>query len=150
MQQFTVPQFIEVEPKIIGPITARQFIMFLVAAFFIFIAYKSFNFTPFVFVTVLIIGVTGVFAFLKINSRPFHFFLLNMLQSITKPNVRVWDHKNQGVENKEEMEVKYEKVLTREKYLNQARLAKVSLIVDTKGRYKGDDSDSLLYGEVDF
>ena len=31
MQQFTVPQFIDVEPKIIGPITTRQFLIFLAA-----------------------------------------------------------------------------------------------------------------------
>ncbi|MFA5420467.1 MAG: PrgI family protein [Patescibacteria group bacterium] len=150
MQQFTVPQFIEVEPKIIGPITARQFIMFLVAAFLIFIAYKTLNFGPFVFVAVLIFGITGVFAFLKVNGRPFHFFLLNMLQSFKKPSIRVWDHKGSTLENKEDMDVKYEKVLTQEKYLNQAKLAKVSLVVDTKGRYKGEDGDSLLYEEVDF
>ncbi|KKS92044.1 MAG: hypothetical protein UV69_C0039G0006, partial [Parcubacteria group bacterium GW2011_GWE2_43_12] len=33
MQQFVVPQFIDVEDKIIGPITVRQFIIIMVGGF---------------------------------------------------------------------------------------------------------------------
>lgn len=144
MQQFTVPQFIDVEPKIIGPITARQFIILLVAAFFMFIAYKLLDFTAFIIVSVLIFGVFGTIAFLKINGRPFHFFILNFVQTMKRPGLRVWNHKNSNIENKEEKEFKYENIITREKYLDQAKLAKVSLMVDTKGKYKGEDSEQIV------
>lgn len=40
MQQFLVPQFIDVENKIIGPLTVRQFVIFLIAAGFIFLVLK--------------------------------------------------------------------------------------------------------------
>ncbi|PKM91084.1 hypothetical protein CVU82_03445 [Candidatus Falkowbacteria bacterium HGW-Falkowbacteria-1] len=150
MQQFTVPQFIDVEPKIIGPITARQFLIFLGAALFMFLAFKTLDFTGFVLVSVFIFAVSGTFAFLKINGRPFHYFILNLVQTFKKPGLRVWNHKDSGVENKEEKEFKYENIVTQEKYLNQAKLSKLSLVVDTKGRYKGEDSDKLVSDEVDF
>lgn len=150
MQQFTVPQFIDVEPKIIGPITARQFIILLVAAFLMFITYKTLDFMGFVISSVLIFGVFGTIAFLKVNGRPFHYFVLNFVQTIKKPGLRVWNHKKSTVEKKEEKEFKYENIVTQEKYLNKAKLAKVSLMVDTKGRYKGEDSDKILSDEVDF
>ena len=68
MQQFTVPQFIDVEPKIIGPITARQFLIFLGAALFIFLFYKLINFGTFILTSVLVFIIAVVFAFVKSNN----------------------------------------------------------------------------------
>lgn len=150
MQQFTVPQFIDVEPKIIGPITARQFIILLVAAFLMFIAYKTLDFMGFVIASVLIFGVFGTVAFLKVNGRPFHYFVLNFVQTIKKPSLRVWNHKSSTIEKKEEKDFKYENIVTRQKYLDKTKLAKISLVVDTKGKYKGEDSDNILASETDF
>ena len=61
MQQFTVPQFIDVEPKIIGPITTRQFLIFLGAALLIFLFYKMLNFGAFVAASVLVFVISVVF-----------------------------------------------------------------------------------------
>ena len=40
MQKFIVPQFIDVESKIIGPITTRQFLIMLAGLILGFAAYK--------------------------------------------------------------------------------------------------------------
>lgn len=146
MQQFTVPQFIDVEPKIIGPITTRQFLIFLGAALLVFVCYKLLDFTAFILATVLIIATSGTFAFLKINGRPFHFFVLNLIQTIKRPNLRIWNHKAVSLEKKEEKQVQYENVLPPDKYFAKKKLAELSLIIDTKGKYKGEDSDKI---EVD-
>jgi len=137
MQQYTVPQFIDVEAKIIGPITTRQFLILLVAAIACFIFYKVFDFSLFLTLSILVVIFAGMFAFLKVNGRPFHFFLLNMIQTLTKPSVRVWNHRVADVQEKEKSEIKYENVGVN-KELNQARLAELSLIVDTKGKYQGE------------
>ena len=49
MQQFVIPQFIDVEDKIIGPITVRQFIIMLAGGGLVFISYKLSDFTLFLF-----------------------------------------------------------------------------------------------------
>ena len=138
MQQFTVPQFIDVEPKIIGPITARQFLIFLGAALLIFLFYKLLNFTAFVLAGVLILIIAIVFAFVKVNGRPFHFFLLNLLQTAKRPGLRVWNHKAFSLADEDEKDIEYEKVLVPEKYFAQGKVEELSLIVDTKGRYRGE------------
>ncbi|MDD3711591.1 MAG: PrgI family protein [Patescibacteria group bacterium] len=143
MQQFTVPQFIDVEPKIIGPITTRQFLIFLGAALIIFIFYKIFDFSTFVISSVLVFAISGTFAFLKINGRPFHYFILNLVQAVKKPGLRIWNHKAVSFENKEEKQIEYEKVITPDKYFAKEKLAELSLIIDTKGRYKGEDSADI-------
>ncbi len=143
MQQFTVPQFIDVEPKIIGPITARQFLIFLATSLVIFIFYKVFDFSTFVILSILVFAFAGIFAFLKINGRPFHYFVLNLIQSLKKPGLRIWNHKITSFENKEDKQVEYEKVITPDKYFSKEKLTKLSLIIDTKGRYKGEDSSEI-------
>jgi len=89
-QQFVVPQFIDVEDKIIGPITTRQFLIFLGTAFVLFIMYVILRFVYWVFagIPVLVIGL--VFAFVRVNGQPFHYFFLNLTQTSRRPKVRVW------------------------------------------------------------
>ena len=52
---FTVPQFIEVESKVIGAITARQFMILLAGAILVGILYKLLSFWPFVFFSINLI-----------------------------------------------------------------------------------------------
>ena len=142
MQQFTVPQFIDVEGKIIGPVTTRQFLIFLGAAVLIAISYRLFDFTLFLFITIVVAIIAIVFAFVKVNGRPFHFFVLNFVQTLGRPHTRVW-HKN--MERKEEAEtapivMEAEKTKPKEPY-KRSKLADLALIVDTKGRYRGDKEE---------
>src|SRR3989344_2410500 len=90
MRKFVVPQFIDVESKILGPITARQFIIVIVSGIFLFIAYRLSSFGLFLVQAVGILLIGGSLAFLKINGNPFHVFLLNIFTSIRRPAVRVW------------------------------------------------------------
>lgn len=74
MQQFTVPQFIDVESKIIGPLTTRQFIILLVAAIISGIAYKIFDFSLFVTFSVIVLGIAAVLLLLELAAVRFIFF----------------------------------------------------------------------------
>ncbi len=139
MQQFTVPQFIDVESKIIGPLTTRQFIILLVAAIISGIAYKIFDFSLFVTFSVIVLGIAAVFAFVRISGRPFHFFLLNITQTLRRPNTRVWNNRLGFLEETDFAPVvaPMAKFIPKEIY-KKSRLAELALIVDTKGRYKGE------------
>lgn len=89
-QQFVVPQFIDVEDKIFGPITTRQFLILLVAGIIIFIVFKLADTALFILLTLLIGGTALIFAFVKINGQTFHYFLLNIIESVRKPQLRAW------------------------------------------------------------
>ncbi|MFA5134150.1 MAG: PrgI family protein [Patescibacteria group bacterium] len=90
MQQFVVPQFIDVEDKIIGPITTRQFLIMIGAFLVDFAAYKLATFIFFIFLFLIITGFAIILAFAKINGQPFHYFLLNLFQTMRRPKLRVW------------------------------------------------------------
>ena len=147
MQQFTVPQFIDVEDKIIGPITTRQFIIFLIAAIIIAISYKFFDFTLFLVFGIVIFLIAVVFGFVKINGRPFHFFVLNVIQTWRRPKLRVWNNRLAPVVDKEKIPtLKFDSTKSSKEYYKQSRLAELSLVVDTEGEYRGaeDESDSEI------
>lgn len=91
MAQFVVPQFIDVEDKILGPITTRQFGIIMIDALVCFIIYKLLALAYAALVDLVLISAGLVLAFVRINGQPFHFFLLNFVQTWRRPMVRVWN-----------------------------------------------------------
>lgn len=147
MQTFTVPQFISVEDKIIGPVTTRQFIIILSGGIIIAIFYRIFDFSLFAVAGFVIFIISVVFAFIKVNGRPFHFFVLNIIQTFKKPKLRVWNH---GFYlNDKDYEIDDSKIIEKsfnippKRHLTKSRLAELSLIVDTRGVYGGEDDNEV-------
>ncbi len=135
--RFVVPQFIDIEPKIMGPVSLRQFLILLATGGLIFVCYKLADFTLFLIETVVLFALGGIIAFFKVNGQPVHFFLLNFLQSAKRPKLRVWY--KEGIEAKEV--ILSEKVKEKEEEiarppLSSKRLSEISLIVDTGGAYR--------------
>lgn len=144
MQQFTVPQFIDVEDKVFGPITVRQFLIILVCGILSAITYRLVDLIVFLILTLLIFIAGGILAFLRINGRPFHYFILNFIQTLKKPKLRIWN--NQLSKTKNELQdivpaaVKAPAAPAKPRY-SASKLAEVSLVVDTGGVYRGGDTD---------
>ena len=140
MKQFVVPQFIDIENKIFGPITIRQFILLMVALLISIVFYKFVDFTLFAVLFAMNFGIAGIFAFAKVNGRPIHYFLLNFIQTSVRPKRRVWCKDFGIAEIKNRIDDKKDKekevVLPRPKILEKSKLATLSLVVDTGGRYQ--------------
>lgn len=137
--RFVTPQFIDIEPKIIGPITARQFIIIVIGGALIFINYKIFDLTVFIILTVFIfIPLIIAFAFLKVNGRPFHFFILSFIQNFRRPSLRIWRKEflvAKEIEIKKENKSLESEIIIANKPLPSSRLSHLSLQVDTGGKY---------------
>lgn len=142
MQQFVVPQFLDVEDKVIGPITVRQFIILLVAGGLVFIAYRVSDFTLFLFWLLTIAIFTILFAFIKINGRPVHYFLLNIFETLNRPRRSLWDKRLTDAELKLTLKVVEAKPIVAPRFkpiVGSSRLAELALIVDTGGVYEGEE-----------
>lgn len=91
--QFQVPQFIERESKIVGPLTFKQFLYLAGAGLVLFLLYFYFaakNFVLFMLLTFILIGVTLSFAFINIGGRPLPAVLLNLLSFSISPKIYLW------------------------------------------------------------
>jgi len=142
MQQFVVPQFIDVEDKIFGPITTRQFLILLAAGLLIFVTYRLADFVLFIILLVLISASSLVIAFVKVNGQTFHYFLLNVFQTRRRPSLRIW-HKTLTKEElnylrKREVEAA-EVEEPMKKHPERRHIRDLALLVNTGGYYKPDD-----------
>ena len=70
-EQFVVPQFLDVEAKIIGPITGRQFVILLATILAEFLIYSIFLNILFMLIFGIPTFALGIiFAFVKVNGQP--------------------------------------------------------------------------------
>ncbi len=136
MQQFVVPQFIQVEDKILGPITVRQFVILLVFVLIEFVTYKLADFGLFLIITLPLLIFTIVLAFVKINGKPFHFFLLNFIVTVKRSRIRVWNHKENIVYNLQYPKKKEKEKIKAAPTLKQQQVSNLSKVVDTSGKYR--------------
>jgi hypothetical protein len=149
MQQYTVPQFIEVEDKIIGPITIRQFILMLVCGLIMFLEYKLSDMVLFIFMGIPTFIIFAIFAFLKVNGMPFHYFCLNVVETLKKPSVRIWSREYSHLTLKQENKVVAEvKPLPTKTPITNSRITDLSLVVDTGGIYRGEDGETDIFNDL--
>ncbi len=143
MRQFTVPQFIDVEDKIIGPITVRQFVILIVAGLIIFLEYKLSDFAFFLFIGIPTALLFVIIAFVKINGMPFHYFILNFVQTVKKPALRVWQRQTGLVVKKEKAEEITSAVSAPSPHrpIDRSHLAELTLLIDTGGVYHGEERE---------
>jgi hypothetical protein len=88
--RFTVPQFIEREAKIVGPLTFKQFIYVASGAAVCFFVYQIAPFYIFLSSCVIFGGAGLALAFLQINGRSLPIVLGNLLKFNTAPKMYIW------------------------------------------------------------
>lgn len=89
--QYRVPQNIDLEDKIVGPFTAKQFI-YLIAGFSItYVLFSAFG-TSFIGIILMspVILLTIALTFVRVQDRPFEKFLAAIARYIARPKRRLW------------------------------------------------------------
>ena len=95
MQQYKVPQNIDLEDKIVGPFTMKQFGYLMAGGALVYAIYQVFlpyeNGTIYAVilgapVAILVVCLT----FIKVNDRPFEYFILSLFKFIFNPKKMIW------------------------------------------------------------
>lgn len=88
--RFEVPQFIEVEDKVIGPLTWKQFVFVAggVGASVLFFVIGGF--LLFAVLGIPMVGLAGFLAFHQINNRPFSVFLESAVTYFSGTKLYLW------------------------------------------------------------
>jgi len=98
--QYRVPQFIEGESKVVGPLTVKQAIVVGLSGGVIFIMYFSFgetNMFLFLVLSGIIAGAAVAMAFLKIDGRPFTQMMTYFMNFTIMPKLYLWKRKETPV-----------------------------------------------------
>jgi len=130
MAQHQVPQFIEVEDKIFGPLTFRQFIYILGSAGF---AFMAFRLLPFFFAFIVgapVVALGLALAFYKVNNKPFILTLEAAFKYVIGSKLYIW--RKEPKERKKLKEIQEESVSMNIPRLSNSKLEDLSWGLDIK------------------
>jgi hypothetical protein len=102
--RYQVPQFIEVESKIFGPLTLKQFIYLAGGAGIIFLLYIILPVWLTFLLGLPVAGFGLALAFYKINNQPFIKVLENALKYSSSGKLYLWKKTQQKLAPKKELE----------------------------------------------
>ena len=88
--QFKVPQFIDIEDKIFGPFTFRQFIFLIGGGGMAYVVYKIIPLWIGIFIILPIAALTICLDFVKINNKPFLYYLEAAFNYLVSSKLYIW------------------------------------------------------------
>jgi len=108
--QFHVPQFIDVEDKIFGPLTFKQFVY---VAGGVGLCVAIYIFVPTIIAWPLIALVAGfslALAFYQVNNKPFIYTVQAAFHYITNPRLFLWKHQQHKEKPKQQSKKEAEQI----------------------------------------
>lgn len=96
MPKFQVPQFIETETKLIGPLTLRQFLFVAGGVSMTAVAYTLLSGVFFVVTAIVILSFFGALAFAKVDGQPMLNYLAYLLAYALGSKRYIYKIKNDG------------------------------------------------------
>jgi len=138
--QFQVPQFIERESKIVGPLTFRQFLYLGVAGvvlFFLYFYLAAKSLFLFILVTIVLVSLALAFAFLKIGGQSLPTVLLNFFNFSFSSKIYLWRKKvipPKIITKEKKLHIKEVSKETTLKIAEKSQLKKLSTQIETRMR----------------
>lgn len=95
---FQVPQFIEVEDKIFGPLTFKQFVYLAGGAGAVFMIYAFLPFYLSIWLMIPLAVLALALAFYKVNNRPFVHLLESAFRYLLAAKLYLWKRREKTVQ----------------------------------------------------
>src|SRR3989344_2643287 len=138
--QFAVPQFTDVEDKLIGPLTLKQFLILLATGGIVLFFYSLLKLSVFFFLFSFPFAVLGLaLAFGSFNGRPLFGFIGAFASFVSKPQVRVFRREEPNMVIKK-VETPRSAPVTGKNLDGEAesRLKKLAYLLDQKKQEEGE------------
>ncbi|MDP3057388.1 MAG: PrgI family protein [bacterium] len=132
--QYPVPQFIDVEDTVVGPLTVKQTVILGLGAMIIFMS--SLIFVAFIAVLIALPTIIAaiLFAFYKPNGRPLYVLIANYFTYNFKPKLYIWRREPEGILIKRgiKKEALKENISAEYKIISRNRLQELAWMLDTQ------------------
>lgn len=136
--RFTIPQFIEHEPKIVGPLTLRQFAYITIPGGICFALYFIVSPLLFYAACIVLMPIGLALAFLKVDNIPLPSLIVNFFKYSISPKMYLWGKiglKEQVFEKS--VKIKEEKIAEDElplKINGESRLKRIKTKIETRSK----------------
>jgi len=128
--QYGVPQFIDVEDKIVGPFTGKQTLYLIIGGGALLLIFSMFEFIFFAFSLAIIAPITLAFAFWKPKGMTIARWILNIINFYTTPNLYVWRREPEEAMFKATQKMKSSKDVPI-KNVSASRIRELAWVLDT-------------------
>jgi len=95
--QFNVPQFIDIEDHIVGPLTAKQLGWLAMGGVIVLVLWSLLDFSAFILGAVIVGVLSVLMAFFKPYGLPMFHFVKASLFFIFRPKVYIWKRKAEKI-----------------------------------------------------
>jgi len=112
--QFKVPQFLEIEDKIFGPFTFRQFVYLVGGAGICYILFKLLGIWLGAIPILAVTGLSAALTFYRPNGKPFINMIEAGLKYAMQNKLYIWKRHQIKIKNKQQQEIKATAELKRE------------------------------------
>lgn len=134
--RFQMPQFIDVEDKIFGPFTLKQFIYLAGGASVAVVSVLFLGYFLGAIVALPVVLLSLALAFYKVNNRPFVYILESAFRYITKDKLYIWKKSEPEEEEGSTTNKKYSSLVVPN--LSESKLKDMNWELDVK---KKEDED---------
>jgi hypothetical protein len=131
---FNVPQFIDVEDKIAGPLTWRQLLWMIGMGAALLTFFNIFDSALFVIIAIPTVLLFVAFAFYRPNGFPLTKFVFYMILFFFRPKVSVWERPVKERPLPKTYEKRAEPPAPGSKQIDQAKLTELARILDNRGK----------------
>ncbi|MCX6761679.1 MAG: PrgI family protein [Candidatus Moranbacteria bacterium] len=128
---FNVPQFIDIEDKLVGPLTAKQLGWLALGAVVLLILYGLLDKSAFLLSAIIVATISGAFAFYKPYNQPLIKFITSSILFVTRPKMYIWrrvPEKIQKASAKKDTDTKK----TTRKTFDAQKIADISQLLDMR------------------
>ncbi len=98
--QFKVPQFLDIEDKIFGPFTFREFVYLVGGGGLCFVIYKLIGLLWGIIPIILVGGFAGMLTFYRPNNKPFIYMLEAGFKYAFQDKLYIWKRRRKSTETK--------------------------------------------------
>lgn len=132
--EYPLPQFLEIKPKIAGPLNFRQFMYLFGALLFLMIFYFTKPLFTFILIAIPTVIIAIVFAFVKVKGYPIPTLIIRALSFMAKTKVYVWKKDTSPAYVLPKKNKKEEEESTTPKLAEKSRLKELSKLVEIHRR----------------
>jgi hypothetical protein len=133
----SVPQFVDVEDKVAGPLTWKQLLWLMAMGAVLLIIFLMFDTGAGIVLSLPVIVLFLALAFYKPNGFPMSMFISQAVLFMFRPKVAVWERPASpmiSVKPKEEPKKEISSSENMAKDLNREKLRELARIMDSQGR----------------
>jgi len=129
---FNIPQFIDKEDKIVGPLTAKQLGWMFGAGGVMLLLWALLDITAFILSSIPVMVIFGALAFYRPNNMSLIAFLFSSIQFFFRPKMYVWKRVPEIVALKKPSHKKVKAISRDTRIVNNDRIEEISHLLDSK------------------